>query len=669
MGQEIGNDSIILSKELNDIVITAEKTKIKGKDGAILVDLPSIVKDKPVTNILEALSYLPGVVINNGVIGLTGASNVTIILNGELTNMPIQNLYQLLNSTSVDRLENVEIMYSAPAKYHVNGAVINIKLKTPSALDGLQGQARIGYNHKHYGSYGATLAGTYAIRKWTFDLNYSISRSKTWDFEESFSNHLYDGKRKMIEEDSKRTSRSLSNMIYASTVYKFSEKSLMTLTYNGQITSDIFNQANTYGTVSSFCNDIKYNSPESYHNIALKYISPFGMTIGGDYTSYYENRTQHLSSLDNDKEIAVSTNEQNVNRYHAYIDQAHNIKDWGLNYGVEYQHSDDNSRQTYQLPAQQGFDNEMNEDAVNAYIGLQHSFKWGLSFNASAKGEYYKNNTEHNWNFMPSVNATYSKSPKNIFQLNFNSQRIYPPYWALHGGTTYLNDYSMVIGNPELKPYINYSAQFSYIYKQKYVVTIYYQYSDKLSLQMPYQSTSDLKLVYQMINMDYSRKVGINVNVPFNISYIWNANAMATVYHHQDKASKFHNISFDNKKFVFFGALNNTIKFSQNCPVSLSLDISYVSPSLQGIAVISSMWKFDAGIKLQFGKKRSCELVAKADDIFNKWSPKLTINQSGQDYRMKVHDMTRNFKIVFVWKFNGFKPKNTSIDKSRFGFD
>jgi len=50
------------------------------------VDLPAIVKDKPVTNILEALGYLPGVVNNNGMIGLAGASNVTIILNGELTN-------------------------------------------------------------------------------------------------------------------------------------------------------------------------------------------------------------------------------------------------------------------------------------------------------------------------------------------------------------------------------------------------------------------------------------------------------------------------------------------------------------------------------------------------------------------------------------------------------
>ncbi|WP_301758290.1 outer membrane beta-barrel protein, partial [uncultured Muribaculum sp.] len=112
----------------------------------------------------------------------------------------------------------------------------------------------------------------------------------------------------------------------------------------------------------------------------------------------------------------------------------------------------------------------------------------------------------------------------------------------------------------------------------------------------------------------------------------------------------------------------NSFKFSQNCPVSVSIDFSYISPSLQGIADLSAIWKIDAGVKWLFGKKRCCELDLKEDDIFNKWSPTMTISHAGQDYRMKVHDMTRNFKLTFIWRFNGFKPKESnSIDTSRFG--
>ena len=173
----------ISARQLDEVVVKGEKPQIKGEDGIMVVDLPGIVKDKPVNNILEALGYLPGVTNNNGMIWLTGASNVTIILNGELTNMPLQNLYQLLYSTPVDRLKNVEIMYSAPAKYHVNGSVINVVLKTPTPLDGLQGQVRAGYNQAHYGSYGGGLAATYAIKDWTFDLNYGLTRRKSWSSE------------------------------------------------------------------------------------------------------------------------------------------------------------------------------------------------------------------------------------------------------------------------------------------------------------------------------------------------------------------------------------------------------------------------------------------------------------------------------------------------------
>lgn len=80
----------ISAQRLDEVVVKGEKPQVKGEDGIMIVDLPGIVRDKPVNNILEALGYMPGVTNNNGMIGLTGASNVTIILNGELTNMPTQ---------------------------------------------------------------------------------------------------------------------------------------------------------------------------------------------------------------------------------------------------------------------------------------------------------------------------------------------------------------------------------------------------------------------------------------------------------------------------------------------------------------------------------------------------------------------------------------------------
>lgn len=649
------------SKQLNEVVVEGEKPQVRGEDGIMVVDLPGIVRDKPVNNILEALGYMPGVTNNNGMIWLTGASNVTIILNGELTNMPLQNLYQLLYTTPVDRLKNVEIMYSAPAKYHVNGAVINVVLKTPTPLDGLQGQVRAGYNQAHYGSYGGVLAATYAIKDWTFDLNYGLTRSKSWSREETRSNHLYDGKRTMIEDDMRRIGQNWSNTIFASASWK-----TLKLTYNGQIISDSKSWGLSSGTLGNYTNAYNMLSPVNYHNIALRYTAPFGMTVGGDYTRYSENRSQ---SLFKDADYLLSSeNRQAIDRWHVYVDQQHQLGKWQLNYGVEYQLSKDHSSQNYGvLSDNPNFDDILNEDVASLYVGTQRSFDWGLSFNVSAKGEYYHNKYQHNWNFIPQLGATYYKTPKSIFQLNLSTQRIYPSYWELHGGTSHINDYSTVIVNPELQPYIQYDAQFNYILSQKYMATLYFQYGDKATVQLPYQSPDALNLIYQTINMNYERVVGLNLYAPFGVSYIWNATATANVMNRRAKADNFHDISFDSSRWVFYGSLTNSFKFSQNCPVSLTVDFSYISPSLQGIADLSDIWKVDAGIKWQFGKKRCCELDLKADDIFNRWSPVMTIKHAGQDYRMKVRDMSRNLKMTFIWRFNGFKPKDADINTSRFG--
>lgn len=649
-------------QRLDEVIVKGEKPQVKGQDGIMVVDLPAMVRDKPVTNVLEALGYLPGVINNNGLIGLAGASDVTIILNGELTNMPLQNLYQLLYTTPVDRLKTVEVMYTAPAKYHVNGAVINVVLKTPAPLDGLQGQIRAGYHQAHYASYGGGLAATYAVTDWTFDLNYGLSRSKNWNHEETFSNHMNDGHRTMIEDDMRRISESWTNTVYASASYK-----RLRITYNGQLTSSATGQSLSDGTLGSFRNNYSYDGPINYHNMVLRYKTPFGLTAGGDYTYYREQRNQTL--LQGNECLLREQNAQEINRWHAYLDQEHGLGAWQLNYGVEYQRACDRSSQTaYPDGGLEGFSGSTAEDVVDGYVGAQRSFEWGLSFNVSAKGEYYHNDYQHNWNFIPQMGATYYRTPVSIFQLNLSTLRVYPSYWELRNGVSHINPYARVVGNPALQPYLNYSGQFSYIFRQKYVATLYVQYADKATVQLPYQSPDELSLIYQTINMNFKRTVGLNINVPFNVCHVWNATATANVFNQREKADRFHDISFDNRKWIFYGALNNSLKFSRDCPVSMSLDFTYITPSIQGVASLSSLWKVDAGVKWQFGRKRSCELDLKADDIFNRWSPAMTINSSGQAYRMKVRDMTRSLRLTLIWRFNGFKPKdNSGIDTSRFG--
>lgn len=657
--QNVTTDSL-KERELGEAVAYGKKPMVKSHDGITVVDLPALIKDKPVSNVLEALAYLPNVTTSDGKLQLTGAPSVSIILNGEPTEMPVENLYRLLASLPADRLKSVEVMYAAPAKYHINGAVINVVLKTPRPIDGLQGQVRAGYEQRRYGSYGGGVAASYAVKDWSFYLNYDLGQNKNHTHENTLSNHLYNDVRHAIADDMRSKGKYLYNNIYATAAWK-----TIKLTYNGQVISNDRNTRISDGTLGKYTNTRRGNSPEAFHQIAIRYTAPFGLSAGGDYTHFSEDRSQRLVKDEN--LLLDATTRQNVNTWHAYLDQEHKAGRWTLGYGADYRHSDDRSAQHYAQGDLPTFDNVLVEDVVQAYLSIGHQTSWGLSFNTSAQAEYYHSTYQHNWRFIPQLGATFARSPKHVLQLNFNTQRVYPSYWALHGGASYLTDYAVVLGNPCLQPYMNYTGQLTYIFAQQYSATFYVTYDDKYSVQLPYQSPDAFELVYQTVNLDFARNVGFVVNLPFNVKGVWSATCMANVFNKREKAGHFHATAFDNRKWSFYGKLSNTFKPSSASPLAFSLDVCYLSPSTQGIGDISALWRMDAGMKYRFGKKRCAELSIAASDIFNTWSPTLRIDRSGQDFRLRTYDMTQCVKATLTWRFNGFKPKDTSVDTSRYG--
>lgn len=662
------NNDSIPDQILDEVTVSATRPQIGSDNGIMSVDLRQIVDNKPVTNILEALPYIPGVTTNGGQIGLAGASAITILVNGEMSDMPAANIYQLLYSLPVDKMDHVEVMYAAPPQYHVNGAVINVILKTPRPLDELQGQVLAGAHHTHYTSAGGAVSATYATRRWSFDLNYDLTNSRTWGHESTESNHLIEGSRHLITDEQSRRSQSLSNSIYASAAYKTDRNSSLKLTYAGHINSHHKARSNAYGTLGEFENRHSYPTPDGFHYATFSYTTSSGMKIGADYTYYHERRNQRMQLMPAGTDIVQSDLSQSINRAHAYIDRSDSIGSWLINYGAEYTYTSDRSQQSYSLPPQQGFDGILRENVADVYVGLQHSFPFGLQASAAIKGEYYHTDLDHNFNIMPQLSATYYRTPTSIFQLSFNTRRIYPSYWELHGGTSYINDYTTVVGNPALKPCINYDGQLSYIFRQRYVATLYMNYADQASVQLPYQQPDRLNLIYQTVNLNYSNTMGLNLHIPVDITDMYNATLTANGFYNRVNADQYHDMSFDRHRLVFYGSLDQTVKPWHNSPVAITVEAAYISPSLQGVASMSGMWRINAGVKWTFARQRA-ELAFRADDIFNTWSPVMRINHHTQDYRMDIHDMTRTIKLTFTYRFNGFKPKNdkSSIDSSRFG--
>lgn len=655
----------IATQYIKEVTVKAERPQVKSENGVMVVDLPNIVKDKPVTNILESLVYLPGVISQGGAISLAGAGSTTIIINGEVSQMSLQQLYQLLYSMPVSRLKHVEVMQAAPAKYHVNGGVINVILKMPTALDGLQGQVRTGYDQARYASFGGVMSLLYATQRWTFDANYSLTKNKTWNSNDMTSWHTLSDGQHLVKEGDRQTAGNLANLVYCAIGYKINETNSLKATYNGQYMENISSDTHSTGTFGSFLNSGVFGKPKMLHNVNLNYKSGFGLSLSADYLSYNEMREQRMEKLSTVEILVNSINKQRINKYHFTADMQHDVKGWGVYYGVDYKLSDDHSSMEYRTPGSYGFENDLNEQSVKVYVGLQHSFLCGLSFQASVAEELYRVAGNNNWTFLPQLAMTYYKTPTHVLQASFNANRIFPSYWTLHGGVGYLNPYSEVWGNPNLKPSTEYAAQASYIFKRKYVATLFFKNIDDYAIQLPYQSPDELKLIFQEQNFNYDRKIGISLVAPLTVCDWFDTRFTTQVYYEKIRADRFHDISFTRDKLCVYGAIQNTVKVAKG--LSFTLDAKTLSGALQGIADLTGIWQIDAGMKWSFAKNNCCELNLRADDIFNSWSPVMSIDYKAQNYRMEVNDMTRHVKLTFVYRFNGFKPKDTSIDTSRLG--
>ena len=211
------------------------------------------------------------------------------------------------------------------------------------------------------------------------------------------------------------------------------------------------------------------------HNIALDYLSSFGMKAGINYTSYHSESHQQFTNKDNKNQTSEfhTTSGQTIDCWKIYVDQSHTLpREWTLNYGTSLTYASDHNTQFYHT--QNGTDmselntnNRYNEYTYDFYVGFSKNMGEHLSFSASITGEYYKTARYHAWAAYPTAELTYVMTPAHILQLAFTSDKTYPSYWDLSESTGYISGYEEVQGNPMLKPSTDYSVNLNYIFKEQ----------------------------------------------------------------------------------------------------------------------------------------------------------------------------------------------------------
>lgn len=173
---------------LDEVVIKGERPLVKVENGRLGYDLSVLSEKKVVNNAYEAITKLPGVQENNGTLSLAGASSLTIVMNGKPTTMTYRQLETLLRNTPVNRVEKVEVMYSAPPELHVRGAAINVITKRSHDYS-FQGELSTNYQNRYFSSGGVNGNFRLSTPKITLDIMYGADNIRTMENTYLFSRH------------------------------------------------------------------------------------------------------------------------------------------------------------------------------------------------------------------------------------------------------------------------------------------------------------------------------------------------------------------------------------------------------------------------------------------------------------------------------------------------
>lgn len=684
--------------ELDGVVVKAERPKVKVENGALKYDVPQLMKDKSVSNAFEAVKQLPGIIGGTDEIQLLGAGAPRIILNGQLTTMSANQLITMLKSIPSSRVKNVEVMYNAPAKYNIKGAVINVILdKGLTEETTLQGEAGVDYLQKHFATGKAHANLLYSTSNLTVDFLVNGEKGRYFEGENIMARHTLENSVTEVYQSGRGNGRINSGDMRLGVDYKLKNEDMLSAAYTlggnnikkNRVAETSFSVLQDAETSDQRFSRTTGEDKVTLHNIRMQYDGHTGITAGMDFTRYSSPSFQNFRENRGQETLTDMQNnsKQNISQWALFTNHTHTFSTgWTLNYGVHGGYTSSKTYIDYLYNKGYGYEpdpdllenNTQKEYTGNLFAEVSKDFGEHFSATVSLKGEYFRSDYNLNgskstlwndWTFFPNASLSYVFTPQHILQLNVNSDKTYPSYWEITPQITPINSYSVVMGNPALKPYRSYEGQFLYILKQKYTFMVFAQYEPDYFAQLPYQSSTELKNVFRYENMDYNLMAGIGAVIPFRIGEFMNSQFTAQGIRMRQKLDHFNDISFDNSKYLGQFFLNNTFTLSQSRP-NLKLDLNgyYITGAVQGIYDLGSVYNVSAGLKWQFSNDKATVLL-KCDNIFRSNIPKkIEINQANQYSRMTKIDDTRCVTVSFIWKFGGYKSKqHDKVDTSRFG--
>ena len=678
------------SQQIGTVDVVAERNRIEYKIDKKVINVTNDINAAGGTAV-TALENTPSVEVDiDGNVSLRGSSNFTVLIDGRPSVLSGSDALKQIPSAAI---QNIEIITNPSVKYDPDGmaGIINVVMKK-NVLSGLNGvlNVNLGTGEK----YGTDLMLNYKTKKYNFFMGASWNDNTDYGKMKSTRETYSPDTTTFLITDGKRNMSRGGQQIKGGFDYYLSDKTSITVSSEiGKYNFDSYGGGNLHnyeipGTLDVYSVQ-KNNSGRNGNFISgnASFLTKFdesGMhKLEGSFD--YRNRDgladetidEFLSDQTyrqtNDYLSRVVTSENSTsNDYRMKLDYTLPLKE-GSKFEAGLQSRIESEKEYFNFknfdPTSGSFidnplftsDMDFREDIHSVYSTYSGKLS-GIQYQLGLRGEYTKRTIDHSkaavpytldrFDYFPSVHFSYELADQTQFMTSYSRRINRPDGRDLDPFPNYMNQYTIRIGNPDLKPEYTDSYEFSYMRKFG---------NSFVSLETFYRTTNDLMtriqdlrdgIIYMTtdnLNRDYSLGGEIMGNI--NATKWLLVNASFSMYNYKLKGEVLGK-SVDKQSTNYSGRLNATVKFSGDS--RLQLTGFYRGPSVSAQGDQKGMIFTNLAYRQDFMKKKLSATLS-VRDVLGTMRMEGTSFGDGFKSTFKMTREPRVLMLTLSYKINNYK--------------
>ncbi|GGW43832.1 outer membrane beta-barrel family protein [Arenibacter certesii] len=690
------------AQALDEVVVVFQKPTLEQKVDRLVFNIGNTALSE--SNIWEALKSTPSVFIMNNEITVKGEKGVQVLINDKKVNLPQEDILNLLNGTSANGVQAIEVITAPPAKYDAEGGtMINIRMNK-NLIAGYNGAV---FNRYTQGNFPQHTLGTnhyFKGEKLETSFNYSFSQRKELTNYTDITNYMENGAitdiwtsdLEVIDRSRRHNSSIfLDYKVNTNNTISFSSITTFTPKFVGRDYSEtVIRETNDPNSTGFFTkNDSKFSSVNTafYLDYENK-LNDEGALIAfnAHYTFYDYDKNQELETDFYDERKTIvnenafsTTNQQRTDLYSIQTDYSTPlgesfILESGFKYALTSSESD---------ISQQGFNREQpgidpmedgqflyDENIYAAYTSVET--KWeNWSFKSGLRAEYTKTKGDFSLDknvigkdyleLFPTVFFQFTPTEKHRFGLNYKRSIIRPDYSTINPFQVFQSSNSVVEGNVNLRPSFKNSAIFSYTYDKDYTLELFYRYHKNAISLFTYQDNESKLLRFITDNLDRELAYGLDFIYRKEIVKAWDAYLLTSYFYASERFNDRNtNNQIDNNLWTLLVQFKNNLTFLEDRSLTANLNFTYVSPIVVGNSRQREYSDWEIALKKNIWSKKA-NISLTVSDIFNQFKLHNT-RDYGDQYNISYYRPdSRTFTLGFRYNFgnmgirDNYKNKDT----------